>query len=68
MKKLLHLFEERPLNPLETILAVSTAFMSGLVLGLLLSPKGNRSYGCNNGNNSGNYCGLEKENKDNIKK
>lgn len=61
MKKLYNLIEERPLSTLEIVLAISTAFFGGMILGVFFSPKGKRQYGCNNGNDSGNYYGNKEE-------
>ncbi len=36
-------------------------FLAGVIWGMMISPKGDRMYGCNNGNNSGNCCGEDKD-------
>lgn len=61
MTKLLNKLGLTNLNERETKLTIFSAFLLGLVIGLIASPKGIRSYGCDNGNYYGkegcNDCG-----------
>lgn len=52
MRKLLAKMKNRNWNYSEICLSLLAAFLSGIVVGSLLSPKGSRYYGCFNGNNS----------------
>ncbi|MDO5154730.1 MAG: hypothetical protein Q4D51_02090 [Eubacteriales bacterium] len=54
MVNLLEKLEDRNWTGLELALSFVVAILSGVVLGVLLSPKGNRHYGCYNGNSNGN--------------
>ena len=49
MKKIDREMEYESLSAREIRLSVSIGFLLGVIIGMLISPKGNRSYGCNNG-------------------
>ena len=49
MRKLLEEMKNRDWNYSEICLSLLVAFLSGIIFGVLLSPKGNRYYGCFNG-------------------
>lgn len=50
MRDILEKIEYREWTSLEIILAVLTALFSGIVIGVVISPKGKRIYGSYNGN------------------
>lgn len=52
MDKLIIKVKEMELTPREQFMFGLILFLGGLLLGFILSPKGERSYGCNNGNNN----------------
>lgn len=50
MKKLIEQIKNHEWNKTELGLAFLVTFLSGIVIGLVTSPKGIRYIGCNNGN------------------
>jgi len=57
MKKLLSKLEEKEYSTREYLLLLVTFFVTGLLLGIIFSPKGERTIGSNNGNNnSGSFA------------
>lgn len=52
--ELTELFEERGFSMAEIVLTILVTFLTGLVMGIFLSPKKPIMIGSNNGNNSGN--------------
>lgn len=52
MKKIISKIEEMELTTREYFLFGAALLLLGFVLGLIFSPKGDRSYGSNNGNNN----------------
>jgi len=60
MDKILSIIEEKEFTTREFVFAGVSLFLLGVLMGILFSPKGERSYGCNNGNNnSGCLCENE---------
>lgn len=57
MNKLLEKMKEQEFTTREFLFMGISLFLSGIVLGILLSPKGNRVVGSNNGNNNNGYVG-----------
>lgn len=55
MKKLIELFEAQEFTSRELIFMGIALLLGGTLLGVLFSPKGERAYGCNNGNNNTGY-------------
>lgn len=52
MKKLISMVDKCELSTREYIGAGVILFLVGIILGSFFSPKGNRAYGSNNGNNN----------------
>lgn len=52
MNKLIAKVEDMDLSFREQVLFGLVLFLGGILLGIIFSPKGQRSYGCNNGNNN----------------
>lgn len=60
MKKYLEMIEEMEFSTREYVLMGACCFLTGLVLGVFISPKGRRTIGSNNGcNNSAQYYGKD---------
>lgn len=49
MSKIIERIEDRKLTGLEICLSVLVAFLSGIIMGIVLSPKGDRCVGSYNG-------------------
>jgi len=52
MKKIIDFINEQEFTTREYLFCGLALFFLGVVLGITLSPKGNRMYGSNNGNNN----------------
>lgn len=50
MKKIINNINFKEWSNLDIGLTIAIAFLSGIITGFILSPKGSRAYGCNNGN------------------
>lgn len=64
MKELIERMEDQKFSTREYLLMGVSLFLSGVVLGILLSPKGKRVVGSNNGSNNTGYL----SNKDSDKR
>lgn len=56
--------EEVTLTKMDLVLTIGIGVLSGIIIGILTSPKGDRTMGCNNGNTENFYnsdCLDEKE-------
>lgn len=63
MKKLFEAMKNREWTKLEIGLSLTVAFLSGIIIGNILSPKGERYYGCFNGNSTIDELPLQDEEK-----
>jgi len=65
-KNMAHIIEyikEQEFTKRELVLGGVALFLLGIVLGVALSPKGDRTYGCNNGNNNTGHFNDDKDDK-----
>ena len=62
--ELLERIEDQELTVLELTLMIAVAFLSGLVLGMIFSPKKHVVIGSNNGNNSPGCLTLDTTDED----
>ena len=67
MKELIERMEEQKFSTREYLLMGVSLFLSGVVLGILLSPKGERVVGSNNGSHNLGYLAKEDGNTKNKK-
>lgn len=69
MKKTVQKMEFESLSAREMRLSVIVGFLLGVIIGMLISPKGNRSYGCNNGSTKifNNKTDLEEKDNNDCK-
>jgi len=54
MKKIIAKIEDLELNTREYFMVGVVLLLAGLLVGIVVSPKGERTIGSNNGNNNGN--------------
>lgn len=67
MKELIERMEDQKFSTREYLLMGVSLFLSGVVLGILLSPKGERVVGSNNGSHNLGYLAKEDGNTKNKK-